>query len=231
MESLKIVPQPVEARFERAKRTGFAFAPRFYMLLLIGLLLLAPAFLDRQFLWAMLAWDAAVVALWGIDLFLLPHPLEFLARRSWQHAAMLDLNGEVTLSVTADSDRVVTVEITEDVPEELGDAPVILRGKLPEVGEKIFTYAVRPKKRGDCKFGQTFMRYQSAWKLAERWAKTDLRQTVRVYPNTPDVAEQSIYLVRSRKLDMEKRLLRRRGLGREFESLREYREGDNLRDV
>jgi len=231
MQNLKIVPETVQASFQRAKRTGIAFAPRFYMLLVIGLIFLAPAFLDHQFLWALLVWDLIVVALWGLDLFLLPDPREYVARREWPHAAMLSTSGEVTLTITSDTDRPVSIEITEDIPLELGEEPVQIRGKLPDVGETIFRYTVRPTHRGDCKFGLTFMRYQSAWQLAERWAKADLQQTIRVYPSTADVADQSIYLMRSRRLDMEKRLLRRRGLGREFESLREYREGDNYRDV
>jgi uncharacterized protein (DUF58 family) len=40
-----------------------------------------------------------------------------------------------------------------------------------------------------------------------------------------------IYLIRSRQIEMEKRLKRQRGQGREFESLREYRAGDEFRDI
>src|SRR3954463_10495753 len=138
MQSLKIVPETVQANFQRAKRTGFAFAPRFYMLLLIGLLFLAPALLDRQFLWALLVWDGIVLALWGLDLFLLPSPPEFSARRDWTHAAMLATIGEVVLTITSDTDRPVSVEITEDLPAELADHPAVLRGKLPDVGETAF---------------------------------------------------------------------------------------------
>lgn len=40
-----------------------------------------------------------------------------------------------------------------------------------------------------------------------------------------------IYLIRSRQIELEKRLKRQRGQGREFESLREYRAGDEFRDI
>src|SRR2546425_12261689 len=42
---------------------------------------------------------------------------------------------------------------------------------------------------------------------------------------------QTVYLIRSRQEELEKRLKRQRGLGREFESLREYRQGDDWRDI
>jgi uncharacterized protein (DUF58 family) len=43
--------------------------------------------------------------------------------------------------------------------------------------------------------------------------------------------EQKLFLARSRQIDLQLRQARQRGLGRDFESLREYREGDDLRDI
>ncbi|MBV9087816.1 MAG: DUF58 domain-containing protein, partial [Acidobacteriaceae bacterium] len=62
--------------------------------------------------------------------------------------------------------------------------------------------------------------------MAQRWCVADLTQTVRVYPNMEQIRKQTIFLTRSRQIELEKRLVRQRGMGREFESLREYREGD-----
>ena len=67
--------------------------------------------------------------------------------------------------------------------------------------------------------------------MGERWYVADLRQVVRIFPNLEDLHHQSVYLTRSRQIELEKRRLRQRGMGREFESLREYREGDEFRDI
>jgi uncharacterized protein (DUF58 family) len=75
------------------------------------------------------------------------------------------------------------------------------------------------------------LRYRSALGLTERWAKAPLTQTVRVYPALRAGEEQQIFLARSRQIDMQLRRAQQRGLGRDFESLREYREGDDLRDI
>jgi uncharacterized protein (DUF58 family) len=68
-------------------------------------------------------------------------------------------------------------------------------------------------------------------RLAERWARAPLNQTVRVYPALRTGEEQEIFLARSRQIDTQLRQTRQRGLGRDFESLREYRDGDDLRDI
>ena len=52
-----------------------------------------------------------------------------------------------------------------------------------------------------------------------------------VYPNLAEARRLNLYLLRSRQVELEKRLQHRIGRGREFESLREYRDGDEMRDV
>jgi len=54
---------------------------------------------------------------------------------------------------------------------------------------------------------------------------------VRIYPNLEDAKRHSFFLLRSRQIAVEKRRARMRGIGREFESLREYRQGDEYRDI
>jgi uncharacterized protein (DUF58 family) len=92
-------------------------------------------------------------------------------------------------------------------------------------------YRVEPKERGDWETGWLYVRYRSPLGLLERWAKAPLAQTVRVYPALRTSEEQQIFLARSRQIDLQLRQARQRGLGRDFESLREYCEGDDLRDI
>jgi uncharacterized protein (DUF58 family) len=92
-------------------------------------------------------------------------------------------------------------------------------------------YEILPRQRGDVRLGTVFLRYQSKWGFAERWTAIDIPQTVRVLPDLEQARQQALYLIRSRQVEMEKRRRRKRGQGREFESLREYRQGDEMRDV
>jgi uncharacterized protein (DUF58 family) len=92
-------------------------------------------------------------------------------------------------------------------------------------------YRVRPGERGNCETGWLYLRYHSGLGLVERWARAPLTQQVRVYPALRTGEEQQIFLARSRQIDLQLRQARLRGLGRDFESLREYRQGDDLRDI
>jgi uncharacterized protein (DUF58 family) len=79
--------------------------------------------------------------------------------------------------------------------------------------------------------GRVFLRYQSPWRIAERWAVASLAQEVVIYPNLDEAKRESIYLARSRQAELRRRSRAIRGAGRVFESLREYQEGDEFRDI
>ena len=73
--------------------------------------------------------------------------------------------------------------------------------------------------------------WRDAWGLVDRWGTVPLTQTVRVYPSVDEGRRQAFYLIRSRQIALEKRRAKRVGGSRDFESLRDYRPGDEQRDV
>lgn len=231
MPAARLIPRPASARAERRGRWGLAFGQRTFVLLLIGLVWLGPAWMDARFAFGMLAWDVVVLALWVVDLGQLPRAelLEF--RRLWNSAVALSTRSQVQLALTNFSTHYVRVTGWDDVPPGLAPLPAEFEVAARAAGEGATTYAIQPNARGDARFGGLHIRYQSRWRLAERWATVPLVQTVRVYPNLDEAKRNLLYLIRSRQVDLEKRLVRRRGLGREFESLREYRQGDEWRDI
>ena len=102
---------------------------------------------------------------------------------------------------------------------------------MPAKDRACASYEVFPRERGDHRLGRLFLRYQSWLALAQRWAFAEIAQTVRVFPDLEQARQHALYLIRSRQIEMEKRRRRQRGQGREFESLREYQQGDDMRDI
>jgi uncharacterized protein (DUF58 family) len=125
----------------------------------------------------------------------------------------------------------LNIRILDNVPNELRSEPAQVEAMVEPGGERECRYSILPKMRGEAKLGDAYFRYQSAIGIAERWAKADLAQTVVTYPNLEETKRYSVYLMRSRQIEMEKRYARIRGAGREFESLREFQERDEFRDI
>jgi uncharacterized protein (DUF58 family) len=231
MISPSLHPGPVHADCERRRRWSFGLTRRSIGLLTAGFLLLIPGFWDARLSYAMLVWDALVMVAAFLDGVRLPAVTQLSATRTWSNAPALDSETEIELTLENLGRTIVNCRLVDDLPPALvADPPVHRLTAFPRVPARL-RYRVEPLERGDCDTGWLYIRYRSPLGLAERWAKARLIQTVRVYPALRTTEEQQIFLARSRQIDLQLRLARQRGLGRDFESLREYREGDDLRDI
>jgi uncharacterized protein (DUF58 family) len=231
MISPSLHPEPVRAVCERRRRWGFGLTPRAIGLLSAGFLWLIPGFWDGRLAYAMLAWDALALLAALLDGLRLPRASQLVAGRSWSNAPALDSETEIELTVENQAGIILDCRMVDDLPAALVEEPATFRlTAFPRVAARL-RYRVEPKERGDWETGWLYMRYRSGLGLAERWARAPLMQKVRVYPALRAGEQQQIFLARSRQLDLQLRRAQQRGLGRDFESLREYREGDDLRDI
>jgi uncharacterized protein (DUF58 family) len=226
-----MVPRTVVNAARRYGRWGVAFGPRFFLLLLMGVLWLTLAFFELRWVYAMLVWDCAALLAWGVDLLRLPAPSQLKVQRSWHGPPALSVRSEVEIVLVNGSRIALHAVALDAVPIQLRSAPAELELSVAGGREASKTYAIRPSQRGAVTLGDVYVRYQSVFRIAERWVRVPLEQRVQIYPNLEEAKNQSIFLVRSRQIEMEKRHTRMRGIGREFESLREYREGDEYRDI
>jgi len=226
-----LVPVEVEAAAHSYKRFGVAFGDRFFALLLLGLVWLIPAFVNLRFVYALLAWDVLVILAWLADLAQLPKPSQLTIRRTWHSAAALSTSSDLDLTLINSSGKTVRATLIDTIPVQLRNEPPTLAVKAAARTEATASYRICPLQRGDARLGDCYARYQSVLHIAEKWVRASLGQTVRIYPNLEEAKRHSIYLLRSRQIAMEKRHSRMRGIGREFESLREYQLGDEYRDI
>ena len=226
-----LAPEPVSVRAHKAKHLSFGFGRRFFLVTLLGVLWAVPAFWDTRFLLVMAAWDACALIAWAVDLARLPRPDRLVVERSWAGPTSLSNDLRVTLEIRNQSGVYVSCRVIDDVPCSLIAEPPQLEIKAAARDAGSASYTVRPLERGDVTLGAAYLRYQSGSHFAERWARAELKQTVRVFPDLEDAKRHNIYLSRARQIELEKRLIRQRGVGREFESLREYQPGDEFRNI
>ena len=230
-EPQALLPAPVTGEARKKKRWAVAFGPRFFLLLIVGLVWLGPAFRIPKFFYALLAWDVLVFLAWFADLLSLPHAGNLVLTRYWRGVPALSVGAEIALAVENKGKVPLHVTLIDNIPNMLRVEAPKLELKVAAKNETTKSYSILPTARGEATLNSVYLRYQGPMRIAEKWAMAELPQRVCVYPNLQEAERQSIYLIRSRQIEMEKRHTRMKGLGREFESLREYREGDEYRDV
>ena len=226
-----MIPLPNEARARPAKRLGFGFGYRFFLLLLIGLVWLVPAFAKTRFAYAMLAWDALVILAWAADLRFLPKPEALLIRRTWLAPPALSVRSQIRISLQNDSGVSLQLRLLDNLPPSLCPEPPKLNVRVGPHKESEAQCTIQPSKRGLARASEIYVRYQGPMRLAERWAVAELPQEMTIYPDLDEAKRHAVYLIRSRQIELEKRLSHIRGAGRAFESLRNYRDGDDIRDI
>ena len=231
-----LIPEPVTARARylgRAGRVlGFGLTARTLLLLIAGVLWSIPAFFHPHRIWMMLLWDAMIALLVVADAVSLPAPVEIAVTRRFLNSPSLGERTPIEYEVVQQSNRIVTVLVTDDLHATLLPTP------LPVTLVAYPRDAVRavldcyPGHRSDFHLGKIYLRYRTALRLVERWAVCDAEQEIRVFPASEQSGDNAaFYLMRARQIELQKRRLRLRGIGREFESLRDYQRGDEIRNI
>jgi uncharacterized protein (DUF58 family) len=242
-----LIPQPASAKAQPTGRfgrwVGYGLTALTLYLLCGGLLLAAPAFWHPKMIWFMVAWDATVLVLAAIDAVMLPAPGAIEVTRSFLDSPELGQPTRIELAVTQQSDLLLDVRIVDDLHPSMVAMPVALWVQAFPRDAAIVVQTIFPRERGDFAMGRVYLRYRGVLKLVERWAaalpvsesQSDApahAQRARVYPASEQSGEDAeFYLMRARQIELQKRRLRLRGVGREFESLRDYQKGDELRNV
>ena len=231
-----LIPEPVsaEARYlGRAGRVlGFGLTARALLLLAAGVLWAIPAFFHPHRVWMMLVWDGLIALLIVVDGFGLPAPAAIAVTRRFLHSPALGERTEVEYEVVQQSNAIVTLSVTDELHAALVAVPRAMRVVAYPRDAVRVVMECWPGQRGDFRLGKIYLRYCGAMRLVERWAVCDAEQSVRVFPASEQSGDNTaFYLMRARQIELQKRRLRLRGIGREFESLRDYQRGDELRNI
>ncbi len=231
MISTSLHPEPARAVCQPRGRVPLGLTPRAIWLLAAGLLLALPGFFRASWGYGMLVWDALSLLAAILDGWRLPAAQRITVERLWSNAPSLDSETEIELAVTHDCATILECKLMDDLPEALVATPATYSLRAFPRVRATLRYKIEPRERGDVSTGGVYIRYASLLGLVERWAMAPLAQPVRIYPALRQGEDQEIYLARGRQIELQLRQVRERGLGRDFESLREYLEGDDLRDV
>jgi len=239
-----------------ARRFAFGLTPLALVLFCVGFVLAAPAFWNARRIEFMFGWDGLLLVAVLVDLVRLPRADQFVVTRGFLDSPQLGVGTRVEVGVWQGSDGVVDVTVVDDLHPSLVARPEEQRVVAFPREEVMSTSTIYPRERGDFLLGRVFLRYRGALRLVERWAVAEpivapnagssavLRngkqesgssgsaQRVRVFPAHDDSRNNTeFYLLRARQIEMQKRKLAMRGVGRDFDSLRDYQQGDELRNV
>ncbi|HEX8071196.1 MAG TPA: DUF58 domain-containing protein [Pyrinomonadaceae bacterium] len=210
----------------------FVFTRLFYALLAGGFVLLSLSWHRPALRWATLAYDAALLLFALLDARLSRWPAGVRVERELGGRFHIGAETEVRVHVYNEGARPFTARVKDEYPPALRlEAPREAAVRVAPRASATLVYTLTPPRRGRYEFGRVAVRYRSRLGLVWVTAAAAEPQGVKVYPNLRRAREAELKALGARSLVATRRRTAWRGEGRDFESLREYVPGDELRHI
>lgn len=180
--------------------------------------------------WGWVGWGGWLAAVWAVALadWLLARRMRVTAARQPVPLLVVGKPAAVTLAFRAETAMTLAWRDSGDRP--LGLATVMQTVKLPRRQQKTVTYELTPRERGLWQFGDLYLRRRGPLGLAWHQWRQPASGPVQVYPDVAALGRTGELLL-ARRGGAGLHQDRRRGLGTEFESLRDFGPDDAYRSI
>ncbi|MEK6322573.1 MAG: DUF58 domain-containing protein [Acidobacteriota bacterium] len=210
----------------------FVFTTRFFVLLAIGLALLSLGWISRGALYVTVLYDAGLMVTAVADYLLSEKPGAFRVEREMEERFAMGAENEVTIRIGNRARRRVTFIVKDEHPAQMElVSPREAQLTVPAGRSRAWRYSLLPTARGKYGFGNTVLRFSTRLGLLWHQLTYQTATDVKVYPDIREARKHEIYAHRNRRPEPGLRRMRVRGQGREFESLREFVIGDEIRHI
>ena len=182
--------------------------------------------------WVALAYDVLLVTAAVVDARLTQLPPGFVVSREFGSRFAMGAETEVRVQLQNASNRSLSLIVKDEYPPQMALSGMREgRVDVDAQGSATLIYGVIPPRRGRFEFGQTALRFRSRFGLV--WCQVDVAEpvAVKVYPNMRRAREAELKALGARSVVSSHRKTSWRGEGREFESMRDYVRGDELRHI
>ncbi|BBP72538.1 membrane protein [Pseudomonas sp. Seg1] len=173
----------------------------------------------------------ALLALATLDALRLKRLPTVRIKRQMPGSLALGRWGEVQLTVEHDFSAPLNLQIFDHVPDGLSFENLPLNVELQPGQISLISYRVRPLKRGHFSFEHCEVNLPSPLGLWSGKRVLNVIDSTRVYPDFARLYGGELLAVDNWLSQLGVRQRQRRGQGLEFHQLREFREGDSLRQI
>ncbi|WP_238178084.1 DUF58 domain-containing protein [Paenibacillus contaminans] len=177
--------------------------------------------------YAFLIWNGLLLLFSAIDFLLLPGRSVFRAERATPDQADVNKPFDVAVTLHTNAPQRLHITFTDDLPVSFGQATV--HAELD--GSRLtLAYATFGKERGRYRLQHAYLLYSGGFGLIRKFARLDCPGEVDIQPDLSQVrgilqSTPSMLLLEGRKI------FKKLGSGSDFDSIRDYVQGDDPRTV
>lgn len=211
-------------------KSQMVFTKRFWLLIAIGIPISGLAMAAGSY-WVFPAFNVISLVIALLTFQIAPNASFLRFRRRMDAVLSVRGRNRVRIEIESENDQPLRGRIRDEFPSTHQAEGNESRFSV-EPGEMFkFEYILTPPERGDAFFRATFLRLACPLGLVEKQIRLNTEQLVKVYPNLLALREFQLLNQQGRLREAGIRKSRVRGVGTEFESLREYGLGDDYRKI
>lgn len=123
------------------------------------------------------------------------------------------------------------VEVVDEIPVQFQRRDVLFQATLTPHESQLIRYQLRPTRRGEYQFGALNVLVMSPLQLLKRRFRFDADHTAPVYPSFLQMRQYELLAATNRLNEIGIKRIRRIGHSMEFEQVRPYTPGDDIRTI
>ena len=175
---------------------------------------------------------ASLFGLTGIDTLLVFSNLKPIeVSRKVNNRLNLGDENSVVLTIMNKTGQPINFSLIEGYPVEMQMRASVYKGIIGSNGKKEFKYQFIPKRRGEFLFGDAFVIIRSMFFLVSRRVDAPLQETVHVYPSVLQMKKYELQVFQQQKTSNGIKKIRRLGNNSDFEQIKNYVQGDELKTI
>ena len=125
----------------------------------------------------------------------------------------------------------VQIQVIDEIPFQFQKRDLMFRTALKVAEIQILAYTLRPTKRGEYSFGAVNVYVKSPIRLLKRRYQFSQDKMVVVYPSFLQMRAYELMAISNRLTELGVKKIRKIGQSQEFEQIRQYVQGDDVRSI
>jgi uncharacterized protein (DUF58 family) len=216
-------------RQEIMRSLPFYFSTRFFIAFIAASLLFFITYAFYPGPWySILILDGVLILAAAMDFFIAPSTRDVSIQRIVLYPLAVDTANEIRLEAVNRTGRNISIIIQDDIPDKCRVTGLPIATTIGRGAPTRLSYKLSPTERGNGEFGNIHFWLSGPAGLIRKHGEAEGKQKVKFYPGLTLVDKGKIQPRRLSAQDMV-RSIRQKGEGTEFDSLRDYVIGDDVR--
>jgi uncharacterized protein (DUF58 family) len=202
----------------------------FWLLVALGIPLIGFATWFGLF-WFAWFYNGALLFALLITFYFGPNSKDLRFRRRMDAVLSVRARNRIRIELEHDGEFHLSGIVRDEIPATFSSDDSQISFSISPGQKLTYDYFLVPPERGEEYFRATFLRLNCPFGLAQKQIRLNTEQPIKVYPNILALREFQLLNQQGRLREAGIRKSRLKGMGTDFESLRDYSEGDDFRKV